>query len=86
MPRTLPRGYYWSMTSTYDPPLSECMTLAQIARELGLSDQALYDLRRRYRSFPEPLRRFDKADVYWEPEVAGWYWETIREKALSRQS
>ena len=37
--------------------------------------QALYNLRDRYSDFPSALRKFDRASVYWIPEVEAFHRE-----------
>ena len=61
-----------------DPPLSECGTLPEIAGGIGITDQALYNLRDRYSDFPSALRKFDRASVYWIPEVEAFHREVGR--------
>ena len=61
-----------------DPPLSECGTLPDIADGIGVTDQALYNLRDKYADFPEPLRKINRALVYWIPEVEAWHREVGR--------
>ena len=57
------------------PPINECKSLPQIAATLGLTDQALYNLRNRYRTFPESIGMIGNAQVYWEPEVLEFHKE-----------
>lgn len=60
----------------HDPPLSECATLGEIAAGIGITDQALFNLKKRYPdTFPQPLRRVGIAELYWTQEVEAFHFD-----------
>ena len=66
-----------------DPFLSEVGTLLEIADQIGLSDEALYLLRKKHPiDFPAPVRRVGNATLYYEWEVEAFHREHTNRKAF----